>query len=121
MSRKAICYTLMILATDLFVIAPSIFGAIPQEKSFSGIWVLDKERTKDLPGTLESLTLKVDQTVEQLSIDAVLVGEIRPARGQRSAPGGLSTGFPGGGRRGGMGGGGMGMGPGGGGGRRGMR
>jgi hypothetical protein len=69
------------------------------------VWVLDKNKTSDLPPTLESYTMTVKQDAQHLTAETDLKGEI----GMRGGPGGQ-----GGGRRGG-GGGFPGGGPGGGG------
>ncbi len=102
----------LLLIIILIATMPEMW-AQPGRTTFSGVWVLDKERTKDLPGSLESYTLKVEQTAQQLKLEAVIGGEIRPARMARGTQGGLAGGFPGGGGR--RGGGGMGGGRGGGG------
>lgn len=67
-------------------------------KDLSGTWVLDKTKTSDLPPTLESYTLSVEQTQEQLIVATQLRGEI-PRRVMGRGPGG--QGGPGGGRGGG--------------------
>jgi hypothetical protein len=64
--------------------------------NFSGTWVLDKERTRDLPPQLESYTLIVTQNDQQIAIETKVAGSLRPA-----APGGSrgsGGGFPGAGR-----------------------
>ncbi|MFZ4794610.1 MAG: hypothetical protein ACOYLN_10805, partial [Blastocatellia bacterium] len=100
-----------LLAGILLCVVSSV-PAQDRPLNFSGNWTLDRERTKDLPATLESFSLKVTQDAQQLSIEAAIVGEIRSARGGR---GQMSGGFPGGGGGGGgRGGGGGGMGGGGG-------
>ena len=79
------------------------------QDDFSGVWVLDKEKTHDLPPKLKSYTMVVLQNEQQLGVETKLEGDLRPPQGQ---PG---EGFPGGGSPGGPGGGGSPGGPGGGG------
>ncbi|MGH9839013.1 MAG: hypothetical protein ACREEM_09530 [Blastocatellia bacterium] len=101
---------------------------------FTGTWVLDKVKTQNLPATLESYTLNVEQDEQRMALDARLEGELNMPGGGRGGmgggmprgrrggggfpgggggfPGGGGGGFPGGGGMGGPGGGGMG-GPGG--------
>ncbi|NDD63981.1 MAG: hypothetical protein EBZ36_08395, partial [Acidobacteria bacterium] len=74
----------------LFVLLTTsvIVSGQAQPQSFSGQWILDKERTKDLPATLESYALKVDQSGQELALEVTMVGELRAARGSRGAQGG---------------------------------
>ncbi len=69
-------------------------------RNFSGTWLLDKEKTRDLPPQLESYTLIVTQDDQQITIKTKVAGSLRPA----AAPGGgrgSGGGFPGAGRGGG--------------------
>lgn len=91
-------------ATVLLFALPSTGTAQTKNTDFSGIWVLDKTQTGNVPTTVESYTLRVGQDQEQLIVQTILQGEI-PRRGMGRGGGG---GFPagGGGGRGGRGGGG---------------
>jgi len=89
------------------------------QTDFSGTWVLDKEKTRNLPSQLEGYTMVVTQSEQQLTVETKVEGNLRlPAREPGEGfPGG--GGFPGGSRGGGFpggpGGGGFPGGPGGGG------
>jgi len=104
-----------LLATGLFAVALatclySVRAAQSKTTDFSGVWILDKSKTSDLPPTLESYTLTVAQDAQQLTVETDLKGEIgtrsgaggqgRGPRGGGGFPGG-GGGFPGGGRGGG--------------------
>jgi hypothetical protein len=97
-------------------------NAAPAPTDFSGTWVLDMEKTPNLPEKLESYTLVVTQNAEQLTVETKITGDLRPAGAPGGGPGGGGRrsgggGFPGGGRGAGGGGGGFpGAGSGGGGG-----
>lgn len=68
---------------------------------FSGTWVLDKQKTHDLPSGLKSYTMAVTQTEHQFVVETKVEGDLRPPER------GPSAGFPGaGGPTGGAGGGG---------------
>ena len=86
---------------------------------FTGVWTLDKTKTKDLPAALESYRLQVTQDAQQITIESQMEGDLGPTGGM---PDGGGMGRPrGGGMPGGGGGGGGGMGiPGGGGGGMGI-
>ncbi|MBZ5562908.1 MAG: hypothetical protein LAP13_10845 [Acidobacteriia bacterium] len=84
---------------------------------FSGNWVLDLSRSKNLPDGLDSYRLVVNQAAEQLKVESALQGDLKPMENSGdSYPGGRGSGrgggypgggYPGGGypggRRGGMG------------------
>jgi hypothetical protein len=101
---------------------------------FTGVWTLDKTKTKDLPAALESYRLQVTQDAQQITIESEVEGDLGPTGGMPDGggmgrprgggmPGGGGGRFPGGGGGGrfpgGGGGGGMGI-PGGGGGGMGI-
>lgn len=48
---------------------------------FSGTWVLDASKTKDLPKTLERYTLVVRQNATAVEVETDIKGEIRPQGG----------------------------------------
>ena len=77
---------------------------------FTGVWTLDKTKTKDLPAALESYRLQVTQDAQQITIESQMEGDLGPTGGM---PDGGGMGRP---RGGGMPGGGGGRFPGGGGG-----
>jgi hypothetical protein len=79
---------------------------------FTGVWTLDKTKTKDLPAALESYRLQVTQDAQQITIESQVEGDLGPTGGM---PDGGGMGRP---RGGGMPGGGGGRFPGGGGGGR---
>jgi hypothetical protein len=51
------------------------------QDDFSGIWVLDKEKTRDLPPGLASYTMVVTQNAQQLVVETKLEGDFRPPEG----------------------------------------
>ena len=89
------------------------------QENYSGTWVLDKRATHDLPPGLQSYTMVVTQTEQQIVVGTKVEGSLAPARGgggvydDGEAPrmggggGGGMRGGGGGGMRGGGGGGGM--------------
>ena len=98
-----------LLATSLLTVALALGlcdHCFAQSKAtdFSGAWVLDKNKTSDLPPTLESYTMTITQDAQQLTVETDMKGEIS----MRGGPGGQSGGRRGGGPGGGPGGGGPG-------------
>jgi hypothetical protein len=82
----------------------------PRPANFSGNWELDTNQTKSLPQGLESYTLAVKQSNDQLDVQSTLKGDLQqamPNRSDTSYPGGENPGtmgrYPGGGYPGGMG------------------
>lgn len=86
---------------------------------FSGTWVLEASQTKNVPEGLESYTMTVTQSGQQLKVATALQGDLRPSphSANQNAGGYPGGGYPGGGY---PGGGGMGRGGMGGMGRGGM-
>jgi hypothetical protein len=95
---------LAILGT--FIFSYSAFPAEPTQTDYSGTWVLDKSKTRNLPPKLQSYTMVVTQTEEQLTVETKVEGDLRPPRhesdedfpgggGPPGGPGG-EGGFPGG-------------------------
>ena len=74
----------------------------PKPADFSGNWVLDSSRTKNLPEGLESYSLVVNQDAQQIQVQSSLKGDLRPtdrSSGQSPSggyPGGSPGGYPGG-------------------------
>jgi len=107
------------LAMSLFTVALTLglYGVrLAQSKTtdFSGRWTLDKDKTSDLPPTLESYMLTVTQDTRRLTVESELKGELGMRVGPRGQGGGRrgdGAGFPGGGPGGGPPGGGPGGGP----------
>jgi hypothetical protein len=95
---------LAILGT--FIFSYSAFPAEPTRTDYSGTWVLDKSKTRNLPPKLQSYTMVVTQTEEQLTVETKVEGDLRPSRresdedfpGDGGPPGGPGGegGFPGG-------------------------
>ncbi len=87
-----------------FIFSLGAFCTAPAQTDFSGTWVLDKEKTRNLPSQLEGYTMVVTQSEQQLTVETKVEGDLRPpAResGERSPrgggfPGGAGGGFPGG-------------------------
>ncbi len=83
----------------------------PKRADFSGNWVLDTSRTKDLPDGLQSYSMVVSQDQQQLKVLTTLRGNLRPMSGPNrpypgnppesgspgSYPGGSPNGYPNGG------------------------
>ncbi len=73
--------------------------------NFSGKWVLDMQKTHDVPARLQSYKMNVTQTDRQITVESKVKGELRPARVAEGggSPGGDEGGggYPGGGQRGG--------------------
>lgn len=73
----------------------TFFAALAQAKTpskpadFSGNWVLDTSKTKNLPEGLEAYSIVVNQDAQQLKVQALLQGNLRPREGPRGTyPGG---------------------------------
>src|SRR5262249_3460525 len=54
--------------------------------NFSGTWVLDLKKTRDVPPDLKGYTLTVTQDGQQLSFESKVEGDPNPARPEQSAP-----------------------------------
>lgn len=92
-----------------FVFSLGALCTAPAQTDLSGTWVLDKDKTRNLPPQLEEYTIVVTQSEQQLTVETKVEGDFRPPERE---PG---QGFPGGGGfPGGPGGGGFPGGPGGG-------
>ena len=83
------------------IIAANAFCAAQAEPDFSGTWVLDKEKTRNLPPQLKSYTMIVNQNPQQIAVETKLDDEIK-ARERGAGEGLPGGGFPGGPRRGGF-------------------
>jgi hypothetical protein len=106
--EKAMILKMKKMLSCVILSCASVVLATAQTKNtdFAGTWLLDKDKTQNLPVTLESYTMKVKQDEAQVAVDAVLEGELQmmggPGRGGRrpsggGSPGGGGGGFPGGG------------------------
>lgn len=81
------------------------FGQTPSKADFSGTWILDTAKTKNLPKELESYTISVKQLSDKIDIKTEVKGDIQMRRGggqggNRGEGGGQRGGFGGGGGRG---------------------
>jgi hypothetical protein len=83
------------------IITANAFCAEQAEPDFSGTWVLDKEKTRNLPPQLKSYTMIVNQNPQQIAVETKLDDEFK-ARERGSGEGPPGGGFPGGSRRGGF-------------------
>jgi len=63
-------------------------NAAPAQTDFSGTWVLDKEKTPNLPPRLESYTMVVTQNDQQLTVESKVVGDLKPGGGPGRGTGG---------------------------------
>src|SRR5690242_20296965 len=109
--RKTLQLTLSMLACSILLAKnPS------RPIDFTGNWVLDTSRTKNLPQGLDRCAMSVAQNEQQLKVQALVEGDLRPAEddgrtsGRAQGPGGYPGspgGYPG---RGGIGVGGVGVG-----------
>ncbi len=99
--RNSIGIVLVVLFCTFYV-----FGQKPESTrtNFTGTWVLDLVKTKDLPRELESYIIKVAQNDEKIGIKTEIKGELKSRGGGTGGNGG--GGGTGGGGRGGRGGGG---------------
>lgn len=96
MKRFVTIYSLVgILAVGCWVGA-----AAEAQANFSGTWVLDKEKTSNLPPQLESYTMIVTQSDRELSVKTKIVGDLPPPGRPGGPPGARPEGgFPGAGAR----------------------
>ena len=86
---------LAILGT--FIFSYSAFPAEPTQTDYSGTWVLDKSKTRNLPSRLQGYTMVVTQTEEQLTVETKVKGDLQPPRREPDeGPGGGPPGGPGG-------------------------
>jgi hypothetical protein len=109
---------LVFVALGVFVFNLCAFCTVSAQTDFSGTWVLDKDKTRNLPPQLEGYTMVVTQSAQQLAVETKVEGDLRPPKrgSDESSPrGGGIPGGPsgGGGFPGGPGGGGFPGGPGG--------
>jgi hypothetical protein len=63
--------------------------------NFSGKWVLDMNKTHDVPGRLQSYNMNVTQTARQITVDSKIEGDLGRARGPGGDEG-TGGGYPGG-------------------------
>ena len=97
---------LFILAA-LFTILPAgyAFGGGRTRTDFSGNWVLNMQKTQDVPSRLQSYKMNVKQTGTQLIVHSKVEGEFRRAERSGGDEGGSGSpeggGYPGGGPEGG--------------------
>jgi hypothetical protein len=73
-------------------------SAVPAQPDFSGTWILDKDRTADLPPQLENYTMVVTQNDQQLTVETKVVGDLRPSGGPNGGGRGPHGNYPDGGR-----------------------
>jgi hypothetical protein len=76
----------------------------PKPVNFSGKWILDTGRTKNLPQGLESYSMAVSQNEQQLKVQTILQGDLKPERSPNGpypsgpegagSPGGYPAGSP---------------------------
>lgn len=59
----------------------------PANTNFSGTWVLDTAKTKNLPKELESYVVKIVQNDERIGIKTVVKGDIQVQRGRSTEDG----------------------------------
>ena len=95
MEKKNLVFSAV--ATIIFSLCA--FSAAPAQTDFSGIWVLDKAKTPNLPTQLESYRMVVTQNEQQLIVETRLEGDFRPEERERGNSTSGGGGFPG--RRGG--------------------
>lgn len=55
--------------------------------NFSGTWVLDAKKTRDLPPDLKSYTLTVKQEDQQFTLESKVEGDPNPAKPEHAGPG----------------------------------
>jgi hypothetical protein len=88
-----------------FIFSCSAFPVEPTPSDFSGTWVLDKAKTRNLPPQISSYTMVVTQDEQQLKVETTLGGDFKPPErgsgegvpGGGGPPGGPGDeGFPGG-------------------------
>lgn len=75
----------------MFVLSLCALSVEPAHTDFSGTWILDKEKTRNLPSQLEDYRMVVTQSEQQLMVETKMEGDFGPR--QR----GSGEGFPGGG------------------------
>ncbi len=83
-----------------FIFSACTFCTATAQTDFSGTWVLDKHKTRNLPCQLEGYRMVVAQSEQQLTVETEVEGDLRPpAResGESSPRGGGFPGGPGGG------------------------
>jgi hypothetical protein len=70
------------------------------QANFAGNWVLDAQKTKDVPSRLQSYQMNVAQNAQQITVDSKVEGSFR-REGSRSGEEGGGSGYPEGGPQGG--------------------
>lgn len=76
---------------SIFVVFVIGLGTLRAQTDFTGVWVLDKSKTHNLPSQLKGYTMAVTQTDQQLVVETKLEGDLGPRGGEPP------EGFPGGG------------------------
>ena len=76
----------------------SFAGGGGTQANFSGKWILDMQKTKDVPSRLQSYKMNVTQTGQQITVESNVEGSFRQTDGQEGQEGG---GYPEGGSQGG--------------------
>jgi hypothetical protein len=80
--KKSILLSLVLASTVVALPAKTPAKAA----DFSGNWVLDTSRSKNLPQGLESYSMAVQQTQQQLNVKTTLKGDLRPVIENPRAP-----------------------------------
>jgi hypothetical protein len=109
MSKKGLVF----VALGACVFNLCVFHTVSAQTNFSGNWVLNKDKTRNLPPRLEGYTMVVEQSENQLTVQSKVEGDLRPPErepngefpggggipgspGDSGFPGGPGGGFPGG-------------------------
>jgi hypothetical protein len=79
-----------------FIFSLGAFCTAPAQTDFSGTWVLDKEKTRNLPSQLEGYTMVVTQSEQQLTVETKVEGDLRPPARESGESSPRGGGFPGG-------------------------
>lgn len=83
--------TVILIASVAWLICGgSAVSAEHDQPDFSGTWILDKAKTRNLPSQLKSYTMAVKQTEKELAVETKVEGDFSPSEG------GPGEGFPGG-------------------------
>ncbi|GEM_PF-478927 len=92
--KKNLMFCLAVAFTGTFLYAKTP----PKPVDFSGNWVLDTGQTKNLPQGLESYSMNIKQTEQQLGVQTTLKGDLRPMARVPNGPNGRNGPNSGGGQ-----------------------
>jgi hypothetical protein len=80
MKKRLVAITIMCAISGALLFGLQVTAKAQSRTNFSGTWVLDTKKTRDLPPDLKSYTLTVKQEDQHLSLESKVEGDPNPAK-----------------------------------------